>query len=167
MITVRPAEPADAPAIHAMTLRAEPDELDGCGYARGLPTRCYTAWVALLDGEIVGLLEGRFDAGYVDEIAQPDHPAPRAWVQLLMVDPTHRSQGIGQHLLVGFSTAAQQAGCTFLALTADSNDRLADRIRFFRKCGLASIDRHTPDATFGAPVDTILTAGATPGEQNR
>ncbi|MFJ2787498.1 MULTISPECIES: GNAT family N-acetyltransferase [unclassified Streptomyces] len=149
-----------------MTLRAEPAQLDGCGYARGLPAWCYTAWVALLDGEVAGLLEGRFDAGYVDEIAQPDHPAPQAWAQLLMVDPTLRSHGI-QHLLVGFAAAAQQADSTFLALTADGNDGLADRIRFFQKCGLTSIDRHTPDASFGAPVDTILTTGSTSGEQNR
>ncbi len=156
MFTVRRTTDADAPALDALLRREEYNLADG--YSEGLPAD-WPSWIAVCDAcGVVALLEGEFDDYFGARHAPAEHPAPQAFVAGLFVARGHRRRGVGRLLLQQFAAEARDAGYTFLTLIADHGDGLADRVEFFRQCGLASLTPEDPDVAFGAPVISLLGA---------
>jgi GNAT superfamily N-acetyltransferase len=112
--------------------------------------------VALVGGDVVGVLEGTFDATYDERFAASASARPLAWVYFIGVAPAHRRAGVGLALLRSFAGAAAGEGCTFLALLPDEQDDVVGRRAFFARCGLHPLVAGDPGDACGATLPSVL-----------
>ena len=144
--TVRPATPADGPAIYAAWLAirehsaatdtrvlnapvTETEFLAGLRDTIARDTTC--AMVAEAEGNVIGFVSGGI------ELNQPDRlPEKHATIGYLYVAPGHRRRGIGRLLGGALSTwAAGQEGIAHLEMTVLARDEAA--AAFWRSLGFA------------------------------
>ena len=112
------------------------------------------------DGRVVGFLQGMLDS-MDDEVPVPrEYPVPRAFAVEMCVAEARRGQGIGAALLHRFGQEAAAAGLSYLLLGADGGEGHEQRVRFFLRFGLASLDSAEPKWLFGAPIADLI--GDTP-----
>jgi GNAT superfamily N-acetyltransferase len=149
MWTVRDAGPADHRAVTRL-LDAEHLNAPGPGgFDPGAP-----AVVAEWRGQIAGVAEFDLDCDFGRDEGRPGHLGSQAWVFAIAVDPSLRRHGIGRALLAEVARRADLAGRTFLALVPQDGTpgQTAERLTFFRRCGLALIEPDRPGAAWGCPV---------------
>jgi len=91
-------------------------------------------YVALVDGRLVGCVH----VTYARQLTRP----ARATLDLLLVDPSHRRQGVGSTLLAFARTRAQRRGCGLLDC-AVSGDPAARRL--LQKAGWQACGEHFVD----------------------
>jgi GNAT superfamily N-acetyltransferase len=130
----RPAVAADIPALVAAYewLFAPPGitpprwdpERAAEALARAIASDRCEVLVAEADGAIAG-----FCTAYLD--LESVRFGPRAWVEDLAVDPSHRSRGLGKALLDAAKDWARAHGATHLEL--DSGEARADAHRFYER----------------------------------
>jgi GNAT superfamily N-acetyltransferase len=124
-------------------------------YMAGWPYE--STFIAEIDGEPVGIVEGRFDAGQFPGAAFADAPAPRAWIDTLGVIPAAQHHGIGRRLINTFAAEAQRAGCNHVGLTVDETTDPTARKAFFRRCGFEYLDDpEYPEANMAATITTVV-----------
>lgn len=116
----------------------------------------YERRVAVDDGEVVGFLDGLFNQPVPKRAALAADRGPQAWINWMGVQPAARRRGVGQALLQAFANEARQHGCTYLAAMISWADDPADRVAFFRRCGLQDLVPGKPDDIVGAPIADIL-----------
>jgi GNAT superfamily N-acetyltransferase len=118
-IQIRPATPADAPAIARLNaayddLRATPEEI------AALMVKCAgleTMFLAEVDGQVVGMAALRLIPTICD-------PIPYAELNELFVEAAYRRHGVASALVAHIEQVAQAAGATQLVLlTAFKNSR--------------------------------------------
>jgi (aminoalkyl)phosphonate N-acetyltransferase len=132
--TIRPAAPADAPAVAALItdLEGSPCAQPAFAeiFAHNLAQPRVQYWVAQVEpmGPVVGFIS-------LHAQALLHHQAWVAEVQELVVAPGCRGQGLGQQLLQTARQQARQWGCANLEVTCNQK-RLATH-RFYERHGLA------------------------------
>jgi ribosomal protein S18 acetylase RimI-like enzyme len=72
-----------------------------------------------------------------------DHPNPRDWfIGLVLLGPSHRSQGLGRRLYLAFETWAVQQGVRSISLgVVEQNERA---YRFWSRLGFEPIEKRPP-----------------------
>ena len=128
-MSVRPATPADGPAVVALErdnlgIDAWSEGLVTDGIAGDLPTVHY------LVAEHAGVVVGHAVASIVDEIAE---------LQRIAVDPPHRRTGLATELLDAVVTAARDAGADRVLLEVREDN--AGALSFYADRGFVEIDR--------------------------
>ena len=116
---VRPATPADASAIAALTAANDDQRATPAHIADHIAHRARfeTPYVAELDGAVVGLACLRLLPALCD-------PVPYAELTELVVAPAHRRRGVGRALVRHIESVARDGGATELVLiTAWRNTR--------------------------------------------
>jgi GNAT superfamily N-acetyltransferase len=110
-VTVRPAAPGDAPALHALNVafndvRATPSYIAAALAAEAQTERLF---VAELDGEVVGMVGLRLLPCVLD-------PEPYAELTELYVAERARRRGVGRALVGAVEQAARAGGASRLVL---------------------------------------------------
>jgi 8-oxo-dGTP diphosphatase len=128
-LLIRQARPGDEASIVALLplIPANEDMSEEELYAARLRFRESTTLdvlVAEWDGEIVGLLVLSFVSALT---------GLRAWIDDVVVGPTHRRQGIGRALIEAAIKRASRRGATHLFL--DTSRGNPDALEFYRACG--------------------------------
>ena len=83
--------------------------------------------VADLDGEVVGL-------AHLQVTPTIEYDRPAAKIGALVVDESHRGEGVGRRLVDALEAEARARGCCLLFLT--TSVRRADAHEFYRRVGL-------------------------------
>jgi GNAT superfamily N-acetyltransferase len=140
---IRPAQPADSPAIYRLILAlAEyeqmsqhvvhaPERLHEHLFG---PSPCVEALVAEEDGQVVGF--ALYYHNYSTFLAQPG-----IYLEDLFVLPEHRGRGHGKALLQEMARLAQQRGCGRLEWSVLNWNEPA--IQFYRSLGAAPLEEWT------------------------
>jgi GNAT superfamily N-acetyltransferase len=110
-VTVRAAEPADFEAVTSLleelgrpkALGTAQEEAARDRYRRWLDAPDLEAWVAEIDGQVVGFV----DLSFVPRLS---FEGPQAWVPDLIVGEHARSRGAGAALLAKAEAAARERG---------------------------------------------------------
>jgi GNAT superfamily N-acetyltransferase len=128
-LTIRNAQAADAEAIASL--------LGQLGYPAG-PGSVGSRLERLVivgDRVVVAELDGRV-VGFAQLHVSPtiEHEQPAAKLSALVVDETHRGEGIGRALVEAMETEARARRCTLLFLTTAA--RREDAHEFYRRVGL-------------------------------
>jgi ribosomal protein S18 acetylase RimI-like enzyme len=116
-------------------------------------------------GEIVGVLTLMVrPEGYNERFAAfHGLPGPRALINQIGVAKPMRCQGVGRMLMRAAAEEVRSRGGQRVALMVDWSTKQADRVGFFRACGLWSLRKDRDDDLLGAEVNEILAATATDG----
>ncbi|WP_157746058.1 GNAT family N-acetyltransferase [Micromonospora purpureochromogenes] len=148
MFTVRPAVPADYPAMTEL-LEAEDfgaharecsQALDG-GYTLN---GCWLVAVAEAGTAVVGVVHADLTIDYGDLLFNRGVKPPHTYVSAIVVDRDRRLRGIGRRLLGGITAAAAEANAGFLVLVPQDGDGANnDPAAFFEACGLVALEAHT------------------------
>lgn len=133
---VREATEADLPRLVELLAQLGPGREDALD---PLPERYYHAWRRLretpgntvLVAESAGRLAGTLTLTIVPNLTH--RGSPYAILENVVVDESHRSQGIGERLVQYAVQAARDAGCYRVSLT--SNKRRLEAHRFYRRLG--------------------------------
>ncbi|MBQ8507929.1 MAG: GNAT family N-acetyltransferase [Clostridia bacterium] len=129
----RRANAGDFDAVYALICELEEQALDrdkiGEIYAQQLQDRRYCCLLCELDGEIVGMLNLRFEE-------QLHHAGTVAEILEFAVSYHHRSRGIGRELFAEACQIARDKGC--MLIEAASNQRRLDAHRFYQREGMQS-----------------------------
>ena len=129
-LTIRPACPADAPTLYRMLCDLENEELNrelfGAAFQINLGNENIRYFVAEIHGSPIGMA-----SCHVQWLLH--HAAPVAEIQEMYVDPTLRSQGIGQHLVEAIRQFARSRGANQIEVT--SNLARLDTHRFYQREG--------------------------------
>jgi aminoglycoside 6'-N-acetyltransferase I len=128
-LTIRDAAPGDAAGIAAL--------LGQLGYpsaAEAIPPRLERlrivgdrVVVATVDGEVAGL-------AHLQASPTIEHDRPAAKIGALVVDESHRREGIGRALVEELEAEARRRGCVLVFLTTAA--RREDAHEFYRRVGL-------------------------------
>lgn len=164
MITVRWPDRHDEPELG----RRIWEVLDGAGLKVEqfkLIHRPLTDPVALAetaDGRAVGVVRADFRPEPFNERfgELAGLPGPRCLVNQIAVLPTERRSGIGRLLMHETAQEARRRRCTNMALMVDWSTSTAERVAFFKACGLHSLAPERGDDLYGADVETVLKATA-------
>ena len=126
---IRDAQLADAQAIAGLLAQLSyPAETRGVeGRLERLHIVGDRVVVADVDGAVVGL-------AHLQVAPAIEHDRPAAKLAALVVDETHRGEGIGRALVDAMEGEARTRGCTLLYLTTAT--RRADAHEFYRRVGL-------------------------------
>ena len=151
-LQIRPAEPADIPAITAIYDAIHTQEERGevtIGWDRAIyPTRA-TAEAALQAGDLFAAeLQGRVVAAMRLNQEQVDSYAEGSWefparddqvmvMHTLVVDPACARQGIAGQMVRYYEDYALQQGCPYLRI--DTNERNTRARAMYRKLGYKEI----------------------------
>ena len=136
-VVVRSAEPGDIPVLAVLRAELWP-EGDVAEHAAELP-----AWlagpdtcslVAVVDGGIVGFLEGRLRS-HADGCAT----SPVGYLEGWYVEPPRRRTGVGRVLCGAFEVWARERGCRELA--SDTWPENAGSVAAHRRLGFEEVDR--------------------------
>lgn len=90
-------------------------------------------YVALLDGEVAGFVEGTF--GDMSAFTSGEFPPPRARIMNLLVSSAHRRNRVGSGLVQRFAADARAMHLDSLVLFPDPREP-EERLAFFADCGL-------------------------------
>jgi len=134
MLAIRPAEPADLPAITALDLK-----LTGEGkavywqtvlerYAGGPPERHFLV-AETAKGQLAGFIAGEVRAF---EFGQP----AAGWVFAIEIDPKQRLKGVGSKLFEALLARFRAQGVTRVRTLVDRKDHLI--LSFFRAQGMVA-----------------------------
>lgn len=128
MVTIRPAQPSDLPAISALDERLTGFSKPGYWQDMLAPDRHFL--VAETDRRaLAGFIAGEVRAW---EFGQP----AAGWVFAIQVDPKTRLKGVGSALFESLATRFRQAGVTRLRTLVDRKDHLI--LSFFRAQGMVA-----------------------------
>ncbi|MEU6708149.1 GNAT family N-acetyltransferase [Streptomyces wuyuanensis] len=97
--------------------------------------RVFTQYVAVVDGRVVGWLEGT--VRYETEPDIPQRPKPWAQINYVLVHPALRRHGVGGSLIRHFARDEAAAGRAFVVLWTDR--RNAALLSFFETFSFASL----------------------------
>lgn len=127
-ITIRPATPADAPAILRLNIAAndQRDSVEGIAARLTSCANVETLYLAERDGQILGFITLRL-------LPQICDPVPYAEVWELYIDAPYRRQGVGQQLMDHVEAIARQAGAVQIVLVTHLKNRNAQL--FYRAVG--------------------------------
>lgn len=134
MVTVRPAEPADLPAISDLDARLTGEVKSRYWqqmlerYASGPPDR-YFLVAEEAEGTLAGFIAGEIRAW---EFGQP----PVGWVFAVQVDPDLRLGGIGTALFEELTARFKSQGVARVRTLVDRKDHLI--LSFFRAQGMTA-----------------------------
>ncbi len=154
-IVIRPAQPADAQALHAACFRAALPHADFAAHLRFCLTHAHIVYLvaALADGEVVGC----------GELTQRDR---RAELGGLVVAPAYRRQGIGGQLVAALLAEARQRDVERVELRVRAAQRWLRE--YYGRLGFAPAEtKRLPQSFGGEEVVTLcmtLTALPTLGE---
>jgi ribosomal protein S18 acetylase RimI-like enzyme len=87
-------------------------------------------------------------------------PGPRAFVNHIGVAESARGSGVGRMLMRAAAEEVSRRGGQRLALTVDLSTDEANRVEFFRRCGLRSLRQESDNDLYGAEVAEVLAATA-------
>lgn len=136
---IRPADPDDAPAIHAMVvalardtgkldlITSTPDDIRGAGFGA---TPAFKSLIASRDGKPVGL------ALYFDEYSTW-RGRRGVYLQDLYVVPEFRSTGLGKRLVKAVVERTATEKATYMRLAVDAGNEAA--ARFYERIGFAEV----------------------------
>ncbi|MGW3668107.1 GNAT family N-acetyltransferase [Streptomyces sp. NPDC005141] len=116
------------------------------------PRRYEKLYVAVLDEQVVGFLEGTLID--MEVFASGELPPPRARIMNLLVSSQHRRNKIGSALVQRFVVDAQAALRGSLVLFPERHEA-EGRTAFFTACGLHPVET---TELLGAPLETIRIA---------
>lgn len=134
-VSVRPAGPLDFVAVTALleelgrpkTLGTPREDAARAAYLAWLDAPDLHAWVAEVDGAVVGLVDLQF-------LPRLNFDGPQAWIPDLIVTEQARSRGAGAALLGAAETAARERGA--FALTLESANWRTRAHAFYRREGM-------------------------------
>ncbi|MFE6946412.1 GNAT family N-acetyltransferase [Streptomyces chartreusis] len=109
-------------------------------------------YVALLDGEVVGFVEGTFSD--MSAFTSGEFPPPRARIMNLLVSSARRRNRVGSGLVQRFAADAQAMHLDGLVLFPDPREP-EERMAFFADCGLRPV---IGSELLGASLESIRTA---------
>jgi aminoglycoside 6'-N-acetyltransferase I len=143
-VLIRPARPADAPALAALCFALWPDsplaehaqevEAKLAGQARStLPLVCFTAEAQ--DGTLIGFVE----TGLRSHADGCDPAQPVGFLEGWYVAPDFRRQGIGRRLVAAAEAWARSQGCVEMASDTWIDHDLSQRAH--AALGFEAIDR--------------------------
>ncbi|CAL9611169.1 GNAT family N-acetyltransferase [Nocardiopsis dassonvillei] len=124
---VRPAASAELPALRALAARA------GAAYAPDGDVLL----VAEIDGVVVGWLSGTLAGAYPGPGAPV--PAPRGYVQAVVVATAARRAGISRELLEEFVATARQARVAWVFAVPGEGLGAAGQVGWLSACGFAPV----------------------------
>jgi GNAT superfamily N-acetyltransferase len=154
LINVRRISDSHRSAVAEIMLASDAD-LRGQAFRVQRYPDTFEYFVALRDNQVVGFIEGHFQADY-NERFDLRLPAPQGWIHQLEVSRRARRAGVGRALVRHFALEARSGGCTHLACLVDQSTPARDRLSFFLAAGFRPIFEHDPeDAVFGS-IDDIL-----------
>ncbi len=137
MLTLRRAEASDVTALRIVASEAYRDYVPRIGRRPAPMTADYAeavrgglAWVAVRDGEIVGLLV---------LVAKPDH----LLLENVAVRPSAQGHGIGARLLVFAEDQARGADCDEIRLY--TNEAMIENLSYYAKHGYTETHRAEQD----------------------
>ncbi|MGC4885595.1 GNAT family N-acetyltransferase [Micromonospora sp. DT227] len=162
MFTVRPAVPADYPAmidlLEAEEFHAHARE---CWLALDGGHSLHGCWlVAVTDARdgmaLVGVAHADLTIDYGDLLLNRGVEPPHTYVSAIVIDRGRRGRGIGRQLLSGIAAAAVEARANFLVLVPQDGDGAP--VAFFEACGLIALEAHTDGVPtrYGAPLDNTV-----------
>ena len=133
-VNIRPARPADLPALSHLLgalFAVEPDfAVDATRQERGLGMLLSSPTARLLaaeaDGEIAGMVAGQL-------VASTAEGAWSLWAEDLVVAPSWRGQGVGRGLMQALAAWALERGATRMQLLADRENEKG--LKFHRSLG--------------------------------
>lgn len=134
MLAIRPAEPADLPAVAALDARLTGDAKAAYWqgmleqYAGGPPSRHFLI-AETARGQLVGFVVGEVRAW---EFGQP----AAGWVFAIQVDPDLRLKGAGSALFEALCTKFREQGVRRARTLVDRKDNLI--LSFFRAQGMTA-----------------------------
>lgn len=130
-MTLRKSTLADCEDIYKLICQLEDRELPRASFERIYATQVsdprYYALVCQLDGQIVGVLNLRFEE-------QLHHTDRIAEILEFSVSPSCRSQGIGKQMLAKACAIAEEFGCAQIELA--TNQLRKDAHRFYAREGM-------------------------------
>ncbi len=129
-LILRPARPADDDAFYRMLCDLENEALDRESFAMAFLTNLGNENIRYLIAETHGSPVGMASC-HVQWLLH--HAAPVAEIQEIYVDPTLRSQGIGQKLIEAIKKFAEVRGAAQIEVT--SNLTRHDTHRFYEREG--------------------------------
>lgn len=148
----------DIVAIQSLLERAQDYTL----LLTGGPPAPSAAEELLLDRPEMTLLQDKFLFGVVDEAGTlvgvldvvRGYPRADTWfIGLLLLDPDHRGQGLGQHVYQDFADWAAAAGAACFKLgVLEENERA---LRFWQSLGFEEVERRPPRC-FGQKSHTVI-----------
>lgn len=120
---VRPASPADRPAMVAVSAAA------GVSYSSA-----GDVVLVAVSGAVVGWLAGSLDASH------PVAPVRRAgYIQAVVVDPGARRRGVGTALVGAFLDRAREAGVGWVFAAPDEDGDAAGRLQWMHVLGFEAV----------------------------
>ncbi|MFI9811496.1 GNAT family N-acetyltransferase [Saccharothrix variisporea] len=126
----------------------------------GPPRRLLAGAVALAetsDGRAVGVVQADFTQEYNERFGRlAGLSGPQCMVHKIAVLPTVRRSGTGRLLMHETSQEARRRRCTHMALMVDWSTPAAERVAFFKACGLRSLMPTSDDDLYGADLETVL-----------
>lgn len=111
------------------------------------------------EGRVVGVVWTRFNQEAHEHFGQLARLAePLCMVDRLAVLPTYRRSGIGRLLMHKAAQEARLRRCTHMTLWVDRATPPAERVAFFRACGLLPLNPSRDGDLYGADIETVLEA---------
>jgi GNAT superfamily N-acetyltransferase len=165
VFTVRPAVPADYPAMIDL-LETEDFHAHARECSRALDGGhpLHGCWlVAVTDARdgmaLVGVAHADLTIDYGDLLLNRGVEPPHTYVSAIVIDRDRRGRGIGRRLLSGTAAAAAEARANFLVVVPQDGDGAGnDPTAFFEACGLIALEAHTDGVPtrYGAPLDNTV-----------
>lgn len=149
-IVLRPAEPADLPALRDLTWRITLAEPAYANHARAQPDAVEGPTDAFEQGGVIVAELGKRLAGYVAVLRQPDADAE---IDGLFVEPELQGRGIGRRLLLAGLARLRDASEICVTVVASPA-----AIRVYEACGFRQLG---PTRTLFGPA-TLMEAKLSP-----
>ncbi|MDW6021461.1 GNAT family N-acetyltransferase [Mesorhizobium sp. BAC0120] len=158
-VTIRPATPADAAAIHAAILAmgehlglahkidSTPADLARHGLA---PGRAFEGLIAEIGGEFAGMcLFFRSFSTW--------RGCPGIYIQDLYVEPRFRGERVGERLVRRAAAQARDRGAGYLRLAVDADNFAAQG--FYERLGIAHYEADRIHAAYGEAFEALASGG--------
>jgi ribosomal protein S18 acetylase RimI-like enzyme len=158
-VTIRPATPDDAAAIHAAILamgehlglshkiESTPPDLARHGLA---PGRAFEGLIAEIGGEFAGMC--LFFPSFSTWLGRPG-----MYVQDLHVEPRFRGQGVGERLIRRAAALARDRGAVYLRLAVDADNLAAQG--FYERLGISRYEADLIHAAYGEAFQALAAGG--------
>jgi GNAT superfamily N-acetyltransferase len=155
----RPLSPEDAAILQSLLERCADYSLLVTGSSPG-PSAAASLLADRPEGKnlrdklVIGLFtETQSLIGVLDAVR--DYPAPDEWwLGLLLLDPPHRGQGLGQRIYQAFESWAVKQGARSIYLGVVEENR--DAYRFWQKLGFTPVQKQ-PARHFGNMEHVVIT----------